>query len=57
MFVKNLNSYLKIFSCRNTNKKSESGKIGYFIMWLMGAPVGLLLVIWVILGNSIFGPG
>jgi len=37
--------------------RDESGKIGYLILYLMGAPVGLLLVLWLVLGNNIFGPG
>lgn len=35
----------------------ESGRVGYLVMYLMGVPVGLLLLLWVILGNNIFGPG
>jgi len=35
----------------------QSGRIGYLILYLMGVPVGLLLVMWVLLGNNIFGPG
>jgi hypothetical protein len=35
----------------------ETGKIGYLVLWIMGAPVGLLIVLWLILGNNIFGPG
>ena len=35
----------------------ESGRVGYLIMYLMGVPIGLLLLMWVILGNNIFGPG
>ncbi len=35
----------------------ESGKIGYFILYLMGFPVGLLLLLWAILGNNIFSSG
>ena len=35
----------------------ESGRVGYLVLYLMGVPVGLLLVLWVILGNNIFGPG
>ncbi len=38
-------------------KKLESGRIGYVILWLMGAPFGLLVILWLILGNSIFGRG
>ena len=37
--------------------KNESGKIGYLVLYLMGAPVGLLLVVWLLLGNNIFGAG
>lgn len=36
---------------------TESGRVGYFILWLMGAPIGLLLLMWIILGNNIFGSG
>ena len=37
--------------------KDESGRVGYLVMYLMGVPVGLLLLLWVILGNNIFGAG
>ncbi len=35
----------------------ESGRVGYLVLYLMGVPVGLLLLLWVILGNNIFAPG
>jgi hypothetical protein len=35
----------------------ESGRVGYLVLYLMGVPVGLLLLLWVILGNNIFGAG
>jgi hypothetical protein len=35
----------------------ESGRVGYLVMYLMGVPVGVLLLLWVILGNNIFAPG
>jgi hypothetical protein len=38
-------------------RKNESGRIGYLILYLMGVPVGLLLVLWLVLGNNIFGAG
>ena len=38
-------------------KNSQSGRVGYLIMYLMGAPIGLLLLLWVLLGNNIFGAG
>lgn len=37
--------------------RNESGRVGYLVLYLMGVPVGLLLVMWVLLGNNIFGPG
>lgn len=45
---------MKTFKARISD---TSGRIGYFVLWLMGAPIGLLLLLWVILGNNIFGPG
>ena len=35
----------------------ESGRIGYVVLYFMGVPIGLLLLLWVVLGNNIFGPG
>ena len=37
--------------------KKESGRIGYLVLYLMGAPLGLLLVLWVIFGDNLIGPG
>ena len=37
--------------------KSEAGKVGYFILWLMGAPLGLLIILWLIFGSNLIGPG
>jgi hypothetical protein len=36
---------------------SEAGRIGYVILYFLGAPVGLLLILWAILGDNIFGAG
>ncbi len=36
---------------------SKSGRIGYLVLYLMGVPVGLLLFLWVILGDNILGAG
>ena len=36
---------------------SQSGRIGYLVLYLLGAPVGLILLLWVLLGNNIFGAG
>jgi hypothetical protein len=35
----------------------QSGRVGYLVLYLMGVPIGLLLLMWVLLGNNIFGPG
>jgi hypothetical protein len=37
--------------------RDQSGRIGYLVLYFLGAPIGLLLVLWVLLGNNIFGPG
>lgn len=37
--------------------RDESGRVGYLVLYLMGVPVGLLILLWVILGNNIFSPG
>jgi len=36
---------------------TQAGRIGYLVLWLLGAPVGLLLVLWIIFGNNLIGPG
>ena len=36
---------------------AEAGRIGYFVLYLLGAPVGVLLLLWVLLGNNIFTAG
>ena len=38
-------------------RDKQSGRIGYLILYFLGAPVGLLILLWVILGNNIFGAG
>lgn len=37
--------------------KSESGRVGYLVLWMMGAPITVLLILWVLLGNNIFSAG
>lgn len=37
--------------------RSETGRVGYLVLYLMGAPVGLLLILWVIFGNNLIGQG
>jgi hypothetical protein len=36
---------------------NESGRVGYLVLYLMGAPLGLLLVLWVLFGDNLIGPG
>ena len=38
-------------------RNSESGRVGYFVLYLLGAPIGLVLLLWVVLGDNIFGAG
>ena len=38
-------------------RHSEHGRIGYLVLYLLGAPIGLLLLLWVLLGNNLIGPG
>lgn len=38
-------------------KNIESGRIGYVVLWLLGAPAGLLFILWLFLGNNLIGHG
>lgn len=38
-------------------RDKQSGRVGYLVLYLLGAPVGLLILLWVLLGNNIFGAG
>ncbi|MFN8603355.1 MAG: hypothetical protein U0842_23015 [Candidatus Binatia bacterium] len=37
--------------------RDESGRVGYLVLYLMGVPVGLLILLWLVLGNNIFSAG
>jgi hypothetical protein len=37
--------------------RNERGRIGYVVLYLMGVPIGVLLLLWVLLGNNLLGPG
>lgn len=39
------------------DRKQESGRIGYLVLYLMGVPVGVLLLLWVLLGDNLIGAG
>lgn len=36
---------------------SESGRIGYLVLYMLGAPVGVLILLWAVLGDNIFSNG
>jgi hypothetical protein len=38
-------------------RDTESGRIGYLVLYLLGAPIGLLLLLWVLLGDNLLGAG
>jgi hypothetical protein len=40
-----------------SNREDESGRVGYLVLYLLGAPVGLLLLLWVLLGDNLIGAG
>jgi len=37
--------------------RAESGRVGYLVLYLMGVPIGVLLLLWVLFGNNLIGPG
>ena len=37
--------------------ESQSGRVGYLVLYLLGAPIGLILLLWVLLGDNLIGPG
>jgi hypothetical protein len=37
--------------------RDESGRIGYLVLYMLGAPIGLLLLLWVIFGNNLIARG
>ena len=37
--------------------RDESGRVGYLVLYLMGVPVGLLILLWLVLGNNILSAG
>jgi hypothetical protein len=37
--------------------RSQSGRIGYVVLYFLGVPVGLLLVLWALLGDNLIGAG
>jgi len=42
---------------RDMDRRNERGRIGYLVLYLMGVPIGVLILLWVLLGNNLIGPG
>ena len=42
---------------RGMDRRNESGRVGYLVLYLMGVPIGVLILLWVLLGNNLIGPG
>ncbi len=39
------------------NRRDETGRVGYLVLYLMGVPIGVLLLLWVLLGDNLIGAG
>jgi len=39
------------------HRENETGRVGYLVLYLLGAPLGLLLLLWVLFGDNLLGPG
>ena len=39
------------------DRRGERGRVGYLVLYLMGVPIGVLLLLWVLLGNNLIGAG
>jgi len=39
------------------DKRHQSGRVGYLVLYMMGVPVGVLLLLWVLFGNNLIGAG
>jgi len=48
---------MRSIETRALRLRTQSGRVGYLVLYLLGAPVGLLLLLWVIFGNNIIGAG
>jgi hypothetical protein len=42
---------------RHMDRRNERGRVGYLVLYLMGVPLGVLIVLWLLLGNNLIGPG
>lgn len=38
-------------------KAAQQGRVGYLVLWLLGAPLPLLFLLWVFFGDNLMAPG
>lgn len=38
-------------------RHGDAGRIGYLVLYLLGVPFGVLVILWLILGNNLLAPG
>lgn len=36
---------------------TQHGRIGYLVLYALGVPVGILLLLWAVFGDNLLGPG
>lgn len=36
---------------------NENGRVGYLVLYMMGVPFGLLVLLWLVLGDNLLGAG
>jgi len=39
------------------DRSDELGRVGYLVLYLLGTPIGILLLLWVLLGDNLIGAG
>jgi hypothetical protein len=37
--------------------EDESGRVGYLVLYVMGVPFGVLVVLWLLFGDNLIGRG
>ena len=42
---------------KSGDRLGESGRIGYVLLYFMGVPIGILLILWALLGDNLIGRG
>jgi len=39
------------------DRSDETGRVGYLVLYLLGTPIGIILLLWVLLGDNLIGAG